>query len=186
MLEQVHAIGADLRGQGVAGRFFGRETIVFEAITIAVKPDGWYRGLKPAWVCRGEDVEGMAQCLADAFESVEHLDSSEYMGRVGALATFALDQALGAKEREHGLKQQQFRITDDQALAKLAQDGGIEARIGQLQRQGIFPINASAYGGGGLLIGESFCKLHDGHERKLSGRFSGLPLLGEEMREVGV
>ena len=75
------------------------------------------------------------------------------MGRVGALLGAGLDQAVVLAGLEHRLQQESLRTAGDEAGAELAQHGEVEAGIGQLQAEGILPVDASADGVGGLAIG---------------------------------
>jgi len=54
------------------------------------------------------------------------------------------------------------RLPGDEASAELAQDGMVEAWIGQCQPQDLFPINAATHGIRSLAVGEAFRKLEDG------------------------
>ena len=71
-------------------------------------------------------------------------------------------------------------LPGDQPGAELAQDGMVEAGIGEFQPQDIFPINAAADGIRGLAIGEAFGKLEDCGQRQARGRFCGLAARREE------
>src|SRR5687768_16579224 len=62
----------------------------------------------------------------------------------------------------------------------------VEARIGEVQSEDIFPINAAADGICGLAIGEAFSKLEDGGQSQAGWRLYGLPVRREERRELGV
>ena len=64
-------------------------------------------------------------------------------------------------QRQQGIQEQGLRLPSDQPGAELAQDGMVEAGIGQLQAQDVFPINAATDRIRGLAIGEAFGKLQD-------------------------
>jgi hypothetical protein len=62
----------------------------------------------------------------------------------------------------------------------------VEARIGEVQAEDVFPINAAADGICRLAIGEAFSKLEDRNQRETRGRFCGLPAPWKECRELGI
>jgi hypothetical protein len=83
---------------------------------------------------------------------------------VGALLAAGPDQAAVLEPLEHLVKQQLFRPARHQAGAKLRQDTEVEPRVGQLEPERVFPINAGAHGVGGLTVAELFEKLQDRHQ----------------------
>jgi len=62
----------------------------------------------------------------------------------------------------------------------------IEAGIGQLQPQDVFPIDAATHGLGRLAIGEAFGKLQNSGEREACRGFCRLATPREERGELGV
>src|SRR5262249_34291304 len=62
-----------------------------------------------------------------------------------------------------------------QPRAELAEDAVIEARVAKLQAQGIFPIDSTPDGIGGLTVGQSLGVLHDRNECQAPGRACWLP-----------
>lgn len=62
----------------------------------------------------------------------------------------------------------------------------IEAIILKPQTQRALPIDRSTHGVGGLTIAQTVCKLEDGDQCQQCGIFSRLPLLGIEVRELGI
>ena len=70
--------------------------------------------------------------------------------------------------------------------AELAQDGGVEARVGELQRQGEFPVDPAAHGIGGLGIRETLGELHHGDEGELGWGVGGLTGRGKELGKLGI
>lgn len=78
------------------------------------------------------------------------------------------------------------RPPGDEPGAELAQDGMVEARIGEIQSEDVCPINAAADGIGGLAIGEAFGKLEDGGQGQARWRLCGLTARREERRELRV
>ena len=76
----------------------------------------------------------MAHRLAEQFEAVERMNRGQNMGRIGALSTTSLDQALVAQEGQQRVEEEPFSLARDQSSAELTQDRGIKARI--LKREG--------------------------------------------------
>ena len=96
------------------------------------------------------------------------------------------EQPLRPRQRQQGIEEELLRLPGDEPGAELAQDGMVEARIGQFQSQDIFPINAAADGIRGLAIGEAFGKLEDRGQRQARWRLCGLAARREERRELRV
>ena len=132
-------------------------------------------GAQPVWGDDGETVEGVAEGLTDEFQPVEDTDGRQHMRGVGALAATSFEEAALAHPSEEGVKQQAFGLSGDEPGPELTQHGVVEARIGQLQAQGIFPVNAAAHGVSRLAVGQAFGKLQDCRQRQAPGRLSWLP-----------
>ena len=75
-------------------------------------------------------------------------------------------------------------MTRDQARAELAQHGKVEAGVGELEPEGIFPVNATADGLGRSPVGQVFDKLQDTDQGKPPGTGSRLPMRREQVGEV--
>jgi hypothetical protein len=86
---------------------------------------------------------GPPQGLPDTGQPLEHPDGGEDLRRVGALPASGLPQALLAQACEERLKPHVRGLAGDQAGAKLAQHGGIQARGLKRERQGILPSEAA-------------------------------------------
>jgi hypothetical protein len=106
------------------------------------------------------------------------------MSRVGALPAPRSDQFEIAGSVQEGVQELLFGLALDQAGAELAQDGVIEAGIGQFQAKRVLPIDAAADGVGGLAIGEALDVLEDRGQRQPCGRGGGLAAGGEERGEL--
>src|SRR5215813_10773069 len=63
-----------------------RQTVLFTARTRAGDPFRLTVGPYPVWRDHRQRIEGLPQCLPDAFPAVEGADRGQYMGRVRALA----------------------------------------------------------------------------------------------------
>src|SRR5688572_32669583 len=83
---------------------------------------------------------------------------------------------------QEGVEQALSPIVAQQALTKIVQLGEVEARIRQLQAQGILPIHAAAHGIGALTASESFDILHHGGQGQAPGSdLNGMPPVGIEI-----
>jgi hypothetical protein len=88
--------------------------------------------------------------------------ASHDMGGVGASPPSGFQQVTGLKPGEHDIEEHLFRSPRHQAGPKLGEDRVVEARIGELQSQGILPVDTTAHGVRSLTIGQGVSKLHDG------------------------
>jgi len=85
---------------------------------------------------------------------------------------------------QHRIEQALLHAAGDQARAELGEDRGVEAGVGQLQRETVRPVDTGADGVGGLSIGETFDVLHHTHEREAPRRLRRAATRGEERREL--
>ena len=70
----------------------------------------------------------------------------------------------------------------EQPLPKIVQQGEVEARLMQIEAEGIFPIHAAPDGIGRLAVGEPFYILHHDDQRQApGGDFHGAALRGIEI-----
>jgi len=81
------------------------------------------------------------------------------------LPAAGFQQPLRTGHRQEGIEEQGLDLPGDQPGAELAQDGMVEAGIGEFQPQGILPIDAAADGVGRLAIGKAFRKLEERGQR---------------------
>src|SRR5690242_11369511 len=88
------------------------------------------------------------------------------MAGIGALFAACLDPAALFEEVKQPLKQAGFGLGVDQTSPEFAQNRGVKAGIGQFKTQQVFPIDATAYGFGGLAVGEVLDKLQDRYQSK--------------------
>ena len=185
-LQQAKAIDADLVGQGIPLGLALGEAEVVDPRAIALGPRRIEAGSQPVGSPLGHLVQGMPQRLADQLQSVEGANGGQDRGRIGALASPCLQQPGGREARQHGLEQEQLRLAGNQSTAELRQHRGIEPGIGQLEGQGIFPVDATANGVGGLAIDEPFGVLQhedQGQTPRSQGRTT---TRGEERGKGGV
>src|SRR5664280_3086494 len=88
------------------------------------------------------------------------------MGRIRPLPPPLFQQPQLAALVEKPIQQLHFGLARNEARAKFAEYGKIEAGIRKLKPQQIFPIDAGTHGFGGLAIRETFSELENGDERQ--------------------
>ena len=108
------------------------------------------------------------------------------MRRIRPLPAPAFQERVFLSDRQQGIEQQRLRLPRDQAGTKLAQDGMVEARVGEFSPQDIFPINAAADGICGLAIRQPFGKLEDRGEGQPGRRLCRLAARREERGELRI
>ena len=119
-------------------------------------------------------------------EPVGGADAGQHVGRVGALPAPGLEQPQGLAAVQQPLQQQPLGTAGEQAGAELAEHGGVEPRVGQLEAEQVLPVDPGADGVGGRAVGEVLAELEDGDQGQPPGREGGLPPEGVEVGEVGV
>ena len=72
---------------------------------------------------------------SDAFTSVERADCRQHMGGISALRAAGAQQASVAKGIEERLEEEMVSLSLEEAGAKLAEDGGVEAGMVEGQSQ---------------------------------------------------
>jgi hypothetical protein len=105
---------------------------------------------------------------------------------IGALPPTCLDQALPLTPLQQLLQEPFLGTPRQEPIPELTEDRKIEARIGQLQPQQIFPINTCTDGLGGLTVGEMLTKLHNGHQRQTPWGLTRLAAAREQVGKVVV
>ncbi len=91
------------------------------------------------------------------------------MRSIGALLAARFDQPLRAAHVQQAIERSQLLLSGQQAIAEFAQHREMKAGVGQLQREGVFPINRPAHGIGSLAVGQAFQKLEDGDQQQAAG-----------------
>ena len=163
-----------------------RQAILLEAARVAREPVRRDPRLEPVGRHGGERVQRVPQGLPDQLEPVEHLDRRQHMRRIGALPAPRLDQPRLLERRQQRLEQQRLGTLRDEAVAELAQDGGVEAGVVQRQAEGVLPVDAPAHRVGGLAIRQPFGELEDRRQGELRRGDRGLALLREEGGELRI
>lgn len=92
----------------------------------------------------------------------------------------------GAAAVQHGVEQAPFSTTGKEASAELGKDGAVEPGVGQVEGEGVLPVDAAADGIGGLAVGEVFDELEDGDEGQTPGGLGGPAARRVEGSEVAV
>jgi hypothetical protein len=108
------------------------------------------------------------------------------VGRVGALPPRGLEQPQAPAAVQQPLEQHPRRVAVEEAGAELAEHGGVEPRVGQLQPEQVLPVDAGADGLRRRTVGEVFAELQDGDEGQPPGRESGLSAAGIQVGEISV
>jgi len=162
--EEGNAIRTDLGCAGLAlGVVFG-QAAVFGPQFIALQPALLDARPKPVRIYNGQSVEGLPHRLDHQFQPVNRADGGEDLRGVGALLTAGLEEATLLQESQQGIEQLWLDTASDQAEPEFAQHRSIEARIGQLEGQGVLPVDPAAHRVGSLAVGEPFELLHDQNE----------------------
>src|SRR5664280_1676048 len=91
------------------------------------------------------------------------------MGRIRPLPPPLFQQPQLAALVEKPIQQVHFGLTRNEACAKFAEYGKIEAGICKFKPQQIFPIDAGAHGFSGLAIREALSELENGDECQTPG-----------------
>jgi hypothetical protein len=130
-----------------------REAIVLDTAAIALVPNRGCQSLQPIWRDDGEFIERRAQGLSDAFQPVEATYGGYYVCGVGTLAAPSPDQPLIPQALQKGIEKQSFSAAFDQARTEFAQNGMVEAGIGQRQTQRVLPVDPPTHGISSLTVG---------------------------------
>jgi len=85
---------------------------------------------------------------------------------------------------QHRIEQALLHAAGGQARADLGEDRGVEAGVGQLQRETLRPVDTGADGVGGLSIGETCDVLQHTHERAAPRRLRRAATRREERRAL--
>ena len=106
------------------------------------------------------------------------------MGRVGTLPTACFQQPLSLAAGQQPVQQARRGAAFKQAASKLAEDGEVEAAVGQVEAEQILPVDASADRFCGLAVREGFAELQDRHPGQAPRRQAGLTGVRVEISKV--
>jgi len=108
---------------------------------------------------------------------VQIADRRQDMRGIGPLGAPRLDPPPRFAGSQEGIEDPLAGIMDEQAVAKVMQQGEVEPGVGELKAQGLFPIHAAAHRIGRLAVREPFDVLHHDDQRQAPGRhFHGATL----------
>jgi hypothetical protein len=131
---------------------------------------------QPAWRHHGQRLQGMAHRLSHTFQAVERPDGGKDMGRIRALLSPSFEEPTRFEVAKHRLKEELLGSSGHKARPKLTQDRAIKTRIGQLQVESVFPVQAHPDRFCRLAVGQALGKLHTGHQGQAPRGEGGLPL----------
>jgi hypothetical protein len=85
---------------------------------------------------------------------VQVVHGGQHVRAGGALLAACLDQTPVLEALQHGIQQQGLGPAGDQASAELREPAEVKAGVGQLEAEGVLPVDAGAHGVGGLPVTE--------------------------------
>ncbi|ACA18375.1 hypothetical protein M446_4012 [Methylobacterium sp. 4-46] len=97
-----------------------------------------------------------------------------------------LEHALVVRGLEDADQQPSSGLVLQQPAAELAQDAGIEAGIGEVEGQQVFPVNPGSDRLSGLAVAQAFAELQEGDEGQAPGCVRGLAAAGKEVSERSI
>ncbi len=108
------------------------------------------------------------------------------MRAVGALAASRLQEPRLARGVKHAGEQALASLAAEQPTAELAQDAVVEAGVGEVKGEQVFPIDARPHRVGGLPVGEPFAELHQRDPGQPPGRVGRLAERRVEVPKGGI
>jgi hypothetical protein len=108
------------------------------------------------------------------------------VGRIASLAPASAKQPLLAKLGQECIEEQVLGIAIDQTCAKLTQNRGVKAGIGEREGKQVLPVNPAANCLSDLCIGQPLSELQNYNERQASRVLARLAGMGEELLNVGI
>ena len=116
------------------------------------------------------------------FQAVKRSDRRQDMGRIRPLRASGFDPPTRFAGRQEGIEEPLSGLMGEQALAKIVQQGEVEARVMQVKAEGLLPIHAAPDRIGRLAVGEPFHILHhDDQGQAPGGHFHRTALGGIEI-----
>ena len=112
------------------------------------------------------------------------MHGGQHVGAVGALLAARLDQATCLEALEHPIRHQVLRPAPNETGTEFGEHAEMEAGIGQLEAERVLPVDAGAYGIGGLPITEVLEELEDRDQGQTPRCQGGLAPGGVEVAEV--
>jgi hypothetical protein len=141
-------------------------------------------GAQPIWREVGEDRERVAHRLGHELNPIQRADGGQHVRRVRPLTPPDLEQPTVTGAVDQQVEQSSLGPAEQQAGAEFAEDGVIEARIGQLQGQRVLPVDPPTHGVGRRTVGQVLGELENGGQGQTPRRFGRVPPRGEQVGEV--
>ncbi|QCX76974.1 hypothetical protein C9F11_16570 [Streptomyces sp. YIM 121038] len=182
--QQAHAVPAGLLGQLGPLGLAGGQPVVLRPGGIPVEPGRISVGGQPVGGRSGECVERSAQGLDDELQPVQRPDRGQYVGGVGAGPAWRLQHSRLPGGLQDVVEDLLPRFRLDQPGAELAEYGVVEARVGKLQAQGVFPVDPGPHRQGRLPIGQPLGELEYRHQREPARGPGRLAPGREQIREL--
>ena len=126
----------------------------------------------------------MAHRLGHQLHPIQRPDGGQHVRRVRPLPPPGLEQPAVAGALHQQVEQSSLSPADQQAGAEFAEDGVIEARIGQLQGQRVLPVDAAAHRIGRRTVGQVLGELENRGQGQTPRGFGRLPPRGEQIGKV--
>ncbi len=95
-------------------------------------------------------------------------------------------ESVRCRQGQEGIEEALLSLSRDEPSAEFAEDGMMQAWIGQFEPAQIFPVNATAHGLRRLAIREIFGTLEDRGKAQVRRRFGGLAARWEEGSKLRV
>ena len=179
-----NTVAADLFRKCDDGRLATWQPVVVERSAVAVAPSTINGRVEPLRRDLGEDSERVAQGFADPLQPVEVAHRRQHLHRVRPLSPASIKQPPALERLEEAVQLARLASSSQQARAELAQDGQVEAGVGQVQAEGVLPVDARPNGFSGLAVREVLDELRDCHERETPGTFGRMSIRRVEVGEV--
>jgi hypothetical protein len=141
-------------------------------------------GAQPVGRKGGEGREGVAHRLRHELDPIQRAAGGQHVSRVRPLPPPRLEQPAVAGASQQQVEQPAPGAADQQTGAELAQDRMVEARIRQLERQGILPVEAAAHRLGRRAVREVLDELEDRDQSQPPGGFGRPAPRREQVGEV--
>lgn len=123
-------ISPDLLGIGAPLRLPLRDVIVVSPPAIPLDPGGIGMSAQPCGSSGRQDIEGRPHGLSHAGETVQGTDRPEHRRGVGALTASGAQQLVLPAQGQKSIEELLLQASRHQTTAELAQNRGVEARIG--------------------------------------------------------
>lgn len=160
------------------------QAILLDAMRVAFDPLGLGMRAEPVRRHFSQHIERMAQRLAHAFKPGQRTDGGQHMCRVGALLAPLLEPAALTGLFQYQVEQALLGSASHQAGAELGEHRMVEAGVGQVQAEGVLPVQPAAHRVRRLAVGQPFHELQHRDQRQAPGRLSRLTVHRKEVGEV--